>query len=68
MTDIRGEGYGASHDWRHDITDRFNGGERGSRYICHVCGHVFVHLYDVVPDVFEAMNLDGVPDQCPGPP
>jgi hypothetical protein len=65
MSDIRGEGYGSSHDWMRDVTDTF-GGERGTRYFCRHQDGVFVHLYELHPDIFEAMRLDGVPETCQG--
>lgn len=66
MSDIRGEGHGSAHDWRHDLTDKFAGGQSGTRYLCRHGDAVFVHLYDQVPDIFEAMKAGGVPAGCVG--
>ena len=63
MSDIKGEGFGSAHDWKFDITDRFDG-EKGTRYLCRYCGSCFVHLYDVFPNIFEAMKLREVPELC----
>jgi hypothetical protein len=63
MSDIRGEGHGSAHDWRHDTTEAFNG-DMGSRYFCRACGTCFVHMYNWVPDIFDAMRRDGIPGQC----
>ena len=63
MSDIKGEGYGSSHDWQHDITDSFRG-DKGSRYFCSSCGACFIHMYDLIPDIFEAMRDEGLPDIC----
>lgn len=62
-SDIKGEGYGSSHNWKHDITDMFMGG-MGSRYFCRDCGVCFVHMYDSIPGIFEAMRSEGIPEQC----
>jgi hypothetical protein len=67
VSDIHGEGYGSSHDWQRDLTDIF-GGEKGTRCVCRNGDAVFVHLYDVCPDIF--LNMEraaGVPEQCKGP-
>jgi hypothetical protein len=63
--DISGAGYGSSHEWKHDLTDTF-GGEKGTRYLCLHGDAVFVHLYDVVRSIFDAMRLAGVPARCVG--
>ena len=65
MSDIIGTGHGSEHDWLHDLTDTF-GGESGSRYLCNYGDAVFVHLYDVTPDIFAAMKIAGVPEHCVG--
>lgn len=63
MSDIFGEGYGSCHDWQRDITDTF-GGEKGTRYFCRNKDASFVHLYDVEPDIFKAMEEREVPQTC----
>jgi hypothetical protein len=63
MSDIRGEGYGASHNWSHDTTEPFRG-DMGSRYFCFDCGACFVHMYNLIPDIFEAMRAEGISETC----
>jgi hypothetical protein len=65
VSDIIGSGYGSVHDWRRDLTDFF-GGERGTRYVCRHGDALFVHLYDLVPDIFRCMELCGVTEHCVG--
>lgn len=65
MSDINGTGHGSAHDWQLDITDRF-GGEKGTRYFCRHRDSLFVHLYDVEPNIFKAMEQEGVPPTCIG--
>ena len=64
MSDIYGNGYGSSHDWRYDSTQIF-GGEWATRYFCRHCARRFVHFYHTTPDIFEAMTkADHVTDAC----
>ena len=63
MSDIRGEGWGSTHDWRADITDQFGGG-MGTRYFCGACGSCFVHRYHEIPDIFDAMKNENIPEVC----
>jgi hypothetical protein len=63
MSDIHGTGYGSDHNWKWDITDTF-GGEKGTRYYCPDCKQVFVHLYDVTPNIFEAMRERHINEAC----
>lgn len=65
MSHINGEGYGSTHDWWHDTTELFRG-DIGSRYFCKNCGACFVHMYHRIPDVFDAMRDEGVPQVCAG--
>ena len=67
MSAINGDGYGSDHDWIEDITDRF-GGEKGTRYYCKHGDGLFVHLYDITPNIFEAIKERGVSDECVGKP
>lgn len=60
---IHGEGWGSSHVWKRDITDYFGGG-MGTRYFCSGCGECFVHIYDAIPDIFAAMQHEGVAEVC----
>jgi hypothetical protein len=58
---IRGEGFGSSHDWRGD-TPQDN--SKRTFYKCAGCGATFCHHYDAEPNIFAAMRLAGVVDQC----
>lgn len=63
MSDIRGEGHGSAHTWKHDTTEPFRN-DWGSRYFCSTCGACFVHMYHYIPDIFAAMQDEGVPAEC----
>jgi hypothetical protein len=64
MSDILGNGYASSHDWKY----------LGSRsYICDACGAFFVHAYNQTPDIFEALraasldsSMNPFPEVCKG--
>ena len=60
MSDIRGTGYGSSHNWKRKETTP----NKVTQYECE-CGARFAHAYDVIPDIFEAMHHAGVVDKCP---
>lgn len=64
MSDIRGDGWGSTHDWQRDITERFSG-TMGTRYFCRGCKAPFVHLYRKTPDIFTALHNFGVEEVCP---
>jgi hypothetical protein len=60
MSDIQGTGYGSSHNWKNLGTSP----RKETRYACE-CGESFLHAYDKIPDIFEAMHNAGVKDKCP---
>lgn len=67
MSDIVGEGYGSSHNWKFDLKDvfKYEGKETaGIRYRCRRCDEIFVHPYIMIPGVFEAMESRGVSERC----
>lgn len=70
MSDAVGYGYGSDHNWRKDLTDKFQypptgTPEKATRWICRDCGQVFIHYYDIRPGIFEAMEYAGTPKLCP---
>lgn len=68
MSDINGNGHGASHDWYKGDTTAGPFEDRRTVYVCKNCQQVFQHYYHVTPDIFLAMFKDGVPDVCPNQP
>ena len=70
MTEIYGKGFGDSHDWKRGHISQYINGEihtyadKGTYYSCIRCGVNFFHRYDVIPSIFEAIELSGVPDKC----
>lgn len=62
MSAIYGQGYGSNHDWI-DNTPQDN--SKRTFYSCKSCRARFTHMYDEIPDIFLAIELNGVPDQCP---
>lgn len=61
-SDINGDGYGSSHTWRRGYTHA----SKVTEYTCGDCGVMFRHAYDDIPNIFEAINDQGIPDQCVG--
>lgn len=61
MSHIIGKGWGDSHEWRAGWT----GPSKGTPYKCEACDARFTHFYDNVPNIFTAMKLAGVPNECP---
>jgi hypothetical protein len=57
---IQGEGWGSDHTWVHGPT----GSDKCTPYTCADCGAKFLHFYDKIPDIFEAMKKSGVPEKC----
>ena len=35
-----------------------------THYSCANCGSQFNHRYDLVPNIVQAMRMEGVPEQC----
>lgn len=66
-SDILGDGYGSAHLWMRTSTAQVgsNSLEKRSYYKCRFCSSIFVHFYDQVPNIFEAMKRKGVSETCP---
>jgi len=72
-TDLRrsaicGEGYGNCHLWVRGRTAQVGSGypqEKRTQYTCANCDAGFYHYYDLVPDIFEAMEKAEVKNSCP---
>lgn len=66
MSDIMGNGYGSSHDWR----DLGTSASRATLYKCVACGRSFAHHYPSTPNIFEAIakarfiDAPPIPDKC----
>lgn len=56
-SDIRGEGFGSSHEWRGE-TPQDN--SKRTFYRCASCGASFCHYYDETPNVFAAMQAGAI--------
>lgn len=65
-SEIYGEGYGSSHTWKHTGTAQVgaNSALKKSSYICEECQEVFHHQYDMIPNIFQAMEHTGVAEEC----
>ena len=67
---IGGSGYGDSHFWIRGSTNQGGFGQdlssfdKATHYNCETCGAGFTHRYDVVPDIFTAIENSGVPSEC----
>ena len=65
MSDIRGNGYGDIHNWKRGETEQnSNPIFRSTFYKCIDCDESFRHFYHETPNIFEAMELDGVQPHC----
>lgn len=61
MSDITGNGFGATHDWVRGYT----GAIRATLYQCKRCGESFWHHYPSTPSIFQAMAESGtVSEKC----
>lgn len=58
-SDISGSGHGSDHLWHYEGTP-----SNASRYKCARCFWPFAHYYNHTPDIFKAMQQDGVPQTC----
>lgn len=71
-SDIHGVGHGDKHTWKRGETEQVNGmfgytgGTKSTNYQCSMCGAGFRHYYDNYgeEDIFEAMKLRDVPEEC----
>ncbi len=66
MSDIHGEGYGDQHNWKRQETYQVGARPmfKGAVYVCRNCPVSFVHRYDLIPDIFEAIKVSRVPEKC----
>lgn len=64
-SDITGVGHGSEHTFRKlfTVTTRFSE-IKGTDYFCVQCGVSFKHLYDVEPNIFDAMKIIDIPFYC----
>lgn len=68
-SDIKGNGWGACHNWK--IMRYANVNEfskfKSSIFQCRTCYIVFVHKYDIIPNIHEAMKKKSVLPFCDKP-
>jgi len=57
---INGDGHGSAHNWEYIDTSPF----KVSEYRCRDCSAFFRHFYDDVPDIFMAMERQGIAAEC----
>lgn len=65
---VCGNGHGSSHAWVRGATAQVGAAaaaRKSTAYRCSACGAQFVHYYDLVPNIFDAIERAGVADQCP---
>lgn len=62
LTDIIGNGYGSNHNWK--LTETPQDNSKRSFYECNDCGRFWCHYYDKQPDIYIAMQEEGMPDRC----
>ncbi len=64
-SEINGEGWGDCHYWyEFKFTPNENHILRYSTWKCKSCWSVFNHMYNYIPDIFEAMKACKVPNIC----
>lgn len=65
MSAIKGIGHGSNHNWKkeHGPIARIKW-DRHSKYTCEKCGESFLHEYHLVPDIFIAMQQEGISKNC----
>lgn len=74
-SEILGEGHGDKHNWKRlrtyqlpeaawRLTPDEYANLKGSEYKCRRCGVLFIHRYDVIRDIFEAMKTAKVVEEC----
>lgn len=60
MSDITGTGHGSAHNWKRGDTTPY----KTTSYTCRSCGDAFIHAYDDIPNIFEAIKVAGVSEYC----
>jgi hypothetical protein len=66
-SDIQGNGFGYEHSWKRGFTPQVGSAPNEQRYTyyqCRICGWLFKHQYNIIPDIFLAMKRTGVPEFC----
>jgi len=62
---IRGEGWGDCHTW---YQFKFTGSDNHitpyTTWKCRKCFIIFNHMYNYIPDIFDAMKVCKVPNVC----
>ena len=66
VSEIPGEGYGSNHLWFRGITNEKPNKQphKYTEYACLKCGQWFRHLYELIPDIFVAMEKIGILEEC----
>lgn len=65
MSEISGQGYGDKHNWKKLQTAQVGSwGRKETLWQCNTCGTTFIHYYDEVPDIFQAMKDQKIPEEC----
>lgn len=66
MSDINGNGYGSSHEWKNEGTQNHGGGSGNifTEYSCSNCKEYFRHFYHKTENIFEAMKEFPVREDC----
>ena len=70
---IHSEGCGMSHTWIKGNTIQWSKLNLDyyaacTDYSCLKCKVKFKHYYHTIPNIFEAMNREGITNECPGYP
>ena len=55
---------GDNHDWFKGITGVHKKHFRYTEYACRKCHQWFRHLFELIPDVFNAMERVGIMEKC----
>jgi hypothetical protein len=67
MSDITGEGYGDKHSWKR-LTNNIGSSHiedyANTLYGCEKCNELFIHLYNIIPDIFQAMKENNINEEC----
>lgn len=69
MSDIFGKGWDDDHNWQRGSTAQVGStwAAKSTTYQCRNCGVAFSHPYDIIPDIFQAIEQAGVKEHCPTP-
>ena len=65
MSDLRGEGWGDKHDWKKGETKQSKiPQDRYTKWTCNNCQRSFPHFYHWESDIFFAIRVYGIPEEC----